>query len=112
MEDLDSLYSVASLLSLQGAAAAALLIPNVLGTLIGENFDRYRKWTSFGVAIVLSFVSAALATNAGWIKWLLALFNGFLVFASAMGINQIPSRNRPQTPTTVAEGPKFFRSWA
>ncbi|HEY6740257.1 MAG TPA: hypothetical protein VI076_15545 [Actinopolymorphaceae bacterium] len=107
MENLDSLYSVASLLTLQGAAAAALLVPNVLGLLIGETFDRYRKWTSFGVSLVLAFVAAGLADDTSWVTWIVAVFNGFLVFAAAMGVNQLPSHNRP----AATDGPRFFRSW-
>ena len=107
MGNLDSLYSVASLLTLQGAAAASLLVPNVLGMLIGETFDRYRKWTSFGVALVLAFVAAGLADEASWVKWVVAVFNGFLVFAAAMGVNQLPARHRQAVP----DGSRFFRSW-
>ena len=41
MEKLDELFTLQSLLSLQGAAFAALLVPNVLTYLVG---DVFRTW--------------------------------------------------------------------
>ena len=111
MDSLESLYTGASLLSLQGSAAAALLVPNVLGNLIGERFDPWRKWTSLGIAMGLALLAAGLATEAGGIKWVVAFFNGFLVFASAMGLNQLPRRNRPSEKHKAAPAPKLFKSW-
>ncbi|GLZ76086.1 hypothetical protein Afil01_08930 [Actinorhabdospora filicis] len=111
MTNLDSLFSAASLLSLQGATAAALLVPNVLGNLLGEVYDRWRKWTSLGIAMVLAYLAAFLATDANAIKWVLAFFNGCLIFASAMGLNQLPRKNRPNGQSEAAPTPKLFKSW-
>lgn len=111
MDNLDSLFSGASLLSLQGAAAAALLVPNVLGNLIGARFDKWRKWTSLGIALALAYLAAFLAKDANAIKWVVALFNGFLIFASAMGLNQLPRKNRPNGHSADAPEPKFLKSW-
>lgn len=117
MESWDSLFTPTSLLSLQGAAAAAVLVPNVVGHFIGDKFDPYRKWTSLGVAIGLAYVIAFMVDD-GAIKWLVALFNGLLIFAAAMGINQLPRRNRTkpsesdeETERTLPKLPKFFKSW-
>ncbi|MGH8791192.1 MAG: hypothetical protein ACRDXX_00900 [Stackebrandtia sp.] len=127
MDSWDSLFTPTSLLSLQGAAAASLLAPNVIGVFAGEKFDPYRKWTSLGIALALAFVVAALVDD-GPVKWFVAFFNGLLIFAAAMGVNQLPRRNRMLLPQQVPEGtepgdegeapdkplpraPKFFRSW-
>lgn len=89
MDNLNALFTTQSLLSLQGSVAATYLIPNVLGYIIGDKFkSSYRKWVGLVVAMALSFLVAILATDSSWLKWLVALFNGFLVFASAVGINQ------------------------
>jgi hypothetical protein len=56
---LNSLFSKESLFSLQGAAAATLIVPNVLGYLIGANFYPYEKWVAFGVAMLLALLTAA-----------------------------------------------------
>lgn len=87
-QNLDALFTTESLLSLQGAAAAALLVPAVLLYLIGDAFKPYAKWVSFAIAMILSYLVAILAADTGFVKWILAFFNGFLVFASAVGINQ------------------------
>ncbi len=105
-EDAKSLFTLTSLLSLQGAAAAALLVPNVLLYLIREPFKPYAKWVSFVIAMVLSYLVAVLATTGDWTKWVLAFFNGFLIFASAVGINQGASSG------TSLRGPRgFFQNW-
>jgi hypothetical protein len=103
-QPLDALFTVQSLLSLQGSAAAALLVPNVIGYLVGEKFEPYKKWVSFGLAMILAYLVAALAPGTDWLKWLLAFFNGFLVFASALGINQGAGGGR-------RGGRQFFGSW-
>lgn len=105
MDNLDELFTIASLLSLQGSSAAALLVPNVLTYLIGDAFKPYKKWISFALAIALSYLVAALAKGTDWTKWILALFNGFLVFASAVGINEAAGRG-----STLAGG-RFFETW-
>ncbi|HZE42017.1 MAG TPA: hypothetical protein VE172_24745 [Stackebrandtia sp.] len=113
--ELDSLFTVTSLLSLQGSAAAAVLVPNVVGVLVGHTFDPFRKWTSLGVALALAYLTAALAQD-GPTRWIVAFFNGLLIFASAMGINQLPKHNRPKTDDKSGEQvltklQKFFKSW-
>lgn len=135
MENLDSLFTIQSLVSLQGAAAAALMVPNVLGILLGDKFDPFKKWIAFFVAMSLSYVVAYLAPSIDFMKWILAFFNGFLVFASAVGINQAsmeatapihsavlggttrPSLirlilfNEKPVPDSIHRGKGFFSSW-
>ncbi|HZQ06025.1 MAG TPA: hypothetical protein VFD70_05555 [Anaerolineae bacterium] len=79
---LNALFTVPSLLSLQGASAARLLGPNVLAYLIGGGFKPFAKWVGFGIAIVLALLTAILASDPNWIKYIIALFNSFLIFAS------------------------------
>lgn len=107
MSKLDGLFTFESLLSLQGAAAATLLIPNVLRYLFGAGFQPFEKWVAFVVAMGLSLLVAGLAKEKTWTKWLVACFNGFLIFASAIGINQVAASAGPVTETTN----QFFRTW-
>ena len=104
-QTLDALFTIESLLSLQGSAAASFLVPNVLGYLIGDTFNPYKKWVSFAIAMILAYLVAILSSDAGVTKWILAFFNGFLVFASAVGINQGVSGG------TRLGSAKFFQSW-
>lgn len=87
-EALSQLFTIESLLSLQGAATAAVLVPSVLLYLLGDRFLPYAKWTSFVVAVMLAFLSALLAKEATGVKWIVALFNSFLIFAAAVGVNE------------------------
>lgn len=111
---LDSFFTIESLVSLQGSTAAILLVTNVLGYLIGPNFDKYKKWLAFGLSLVFAYTVAALAADAGFVKWILAFLNGFLIFASAAGLNEMAGgRSLRTAPLALpASGPKkFFASW-
>ncbi len=112
--NLNALFTLASLLSLQGAAAASLLVPNVLTYLIGPNFKQYEKWVAFAIAMGLALITAFIATDTSLLKWLVAVFNGFLIFASAIGVNEMAAHTGAQVKAaTLSAGakPKFFHSW-
>jgi general stress protein CsbA len=129
MDNLNALFTMQSLLSLQGSAAAALIVPNVLAYLFGDTFKPYKKWVAFVLAMVLSYLVAILASGVDWTKWILAFFNGFLIFASAVGVNQAASSSTqlggtPTSPTPSVSfgtraasggaesgGTRFFESW-
>ena len=107
MENLNDLFTLESLFSLQGSAAAAILVPNVLSSLIGEKFRPYKKTLAFTLAMLLAYLVAALAVDTAWLKWILAFFNGCLVYASAVGINESLNAATP----TIRGTRKFFESW-
>lgn len=115
---MEDLFSFSSLVSLQGSAAAALLVPNVIGYLVGPKFDPFRKWTSLVIAMALAYV-AALVVGDGPMTWLVAFFNGLLIFASAVGINQLPRGSRgkidkkktEEADLSLPKIKKFFTSW-
>ncbi len=110
--NLDALFTLTSLLSLQGAAAASLLVPNVLTYLIGPPFKPYEKWASFAIALVLALLTAFIASDANVLKWVVAVFNGFLIFASAIGVNEMAAHSRQNLGTLAAGAkPRFFHSW-
>lgn len=111
--NLNALFTLASLLSLQGAAAASLLVPNVLAYLVGAQFKPYAKWVAFAIAMTLALVTAYIATDTNPLKWLVALFNGFLIFASAVGVNEMAARGQTPPGVLSAAKPKraFFSSW-
>jgi hypothetical protein len=106
-----------SLMTLQGATAACLLVPNVAAYLIGPEFDKHRKWVSLVVAFGIAFLTAYFAETPLWFKWVLAFFNGLLIFSSAVGINQMTWRvrvSREASDYFLAGSPHktaFFKSW-
>lgn len=111
--NLNALFTLSSLLSLQGAAAASLLVPNILTYLIGPSFQSYEKWIAFAIAMLLALVTAWIATDTNILKWLVAIFNGFLIFASAAGVNEMATRRPPSAARSFAvrAKPAFFHSW-
>ncbi len=107
-QPLNALFTLESLASLQGAAAASYLVPNVIGYLAPSLDDSYRKWISFGVAMALAYLTAFMAPAQEWYKWVLAFFNGFLIFASAVGINE---GTKPPRSFVAGAGKRFRASW-
>lgn len=94
------LFTGSSLLSLQGSAAAALLVPNVLNRLNPVS-SRTRELVALLIAIALSYVAAAVADGGGALKWAVAFFNGLLVFAAALGVNEAAaSGGRTEPPSS------------
>lgn len=111
-QKLNALFTRESLLSLQGAALVTMVIPNVLAYLIGSSFYPYEKWLGFGIAMLLALYIAAQSTERGGMKWLIAVLNGFLIFAAAAGLTQVlgavsVSGLGPSAPS----GRPFFHSW-
>jgi hypothetical protein len=80
-------YTIDSFLDPQAIIAWVILIPTVLATLIDTpGFHRLKKWISFIAAIAFSLIGASMAEEtSGW-KWLIAILNAFLIYASAYGI--------------------------
>ena len=120
----NSLFSPTTLFTFAGAVTATVLLPNVLATLV-ELHPRILRLIALVVALVLSFVMAILSESTDPVKWLVAFFNGLLIYLSALGANETLSRGlrKPQPP--MAEQPaaaptafgggtekrKFFGSW-
>jgi len=94
MTDVNALFTGASLVSLQGSVSACLLVPAVIEYLVGHSIPSAKKWIAFVVALGLAYAVAALATGGSPFRWLIALLNGFVIFASAVGIGRIDERAR------------------
>jgi TRAP-type C4-dicarboxylate transport system permease small subunit len=85
---IDQLFTTQSLLTLQGATAATLLVPNIGVQLFDTAYTRkQRLWTALVIAMALSYLAAAVATGS-WTKWIVAFFNGCLVFSASIGLNE------------------------
>jgi general stress protein CsbA len=109
-QNLNGLFSLESLLSLQGATAATLMVTNILVYLFGRSVVPYQKWVALVMSLAVSFWAASLASKKGSGKWLLALLNGLLVFASTAGLNQIGAAVSGSAALS-AEHISFFHSW-
>ena len=107
-EDMQALFTLSSLISMQGATLGVTVITNGLRALIGKKFSKVAiRWTAFIVSLILAFVIGWFATGDGFFKWVVAVFNAFLIFSSALGITQGLS-----SAGVLGDGDtKFFKSW-
>jgi len=125
-------YTLGSLLQFGGAVVAVTLVVATVGYLLGASASAYLKWVALVAAMGLAFLGAAVTASAtgdpAWTKWVVAFFNGVVVFLAAVGANQLaagPARvtagPAPVVPLGVfAVGPKaapepagrkFWKSW-
>ncbi len=113
---INGLFTRESLMSLQGAAAATLLVPSVLTFLIGSSFRPYEKWAALATALIISAAVTVKARERGAVKWIIAALNGLLIYASAVGLTEIFSSMggeqsfRAAFPAEDGSVP-FFHSW-
>ncbi len=121
MELPSSLFTTQTLFSFAGAVIATALVPNVIATIVTLP-PRTLRIIALVVAMALAFLMALMAADADWIKWVVAFFNGLLIYLSALGANETLSRGLgqkpapPITPTAVATGGgtekrRFFSTW-
>ncbi len=80
-------YTLASLLSFGGAIAAIALIPAVIVFLLPQA-EPFTRWIAFVIALFLAYLGAFVAPG-DWTRWIVAAFNAFVLFAAALGVNQI-----------------------
>lgn len=117
-EAVESLFTLASLTTLQGSALAAVIVPNSLGALIPKITPTQRNWAGFAVAQSCAYATAVAADGAGPGRWLIALLNGFLIFASAFGLTALGAGSAAsQRPDIMRGGEpqrirgRFFEPW-
>ena len=109
-----ALLSKESLASLQVAAAATLLVPNVLVYLIGPDVRAYEKWIALGVAMLIALVVTEGSPKKRWTWWIVAVLNGLLIYSSAVGLTEIlsPAGYVPRGSASQNGGRlPFFHSW-
>lgn len=108
---IDSLFTKESLLTLQGSALVTLMVPNVLRYLIGPDFAGFEKWVGFAIAMLLALLIASQASEKTWITWVLAVFNGFLIFASAVGLTTALAPGTEPGLSGASGQVPFFHNW-
>lgn len=109
---IQAFFTAESLFSFQGATTATWLVPNVFGFLIGNSADTLRKWLALVTAFVIEYFIASQASGSGQIVWLIAFLNALLIFASAMGINQMTGgRGGAVGQGSFGGDRRFLTSW-
>jgi Mg2+/Co2+ transporter CorB len=119
---MDTSFTIQTLLSFTGAVIATALLPNVIATFT-ELSPKTLRAIALVMAMGLAFLSAFLVKESEWTKWVVAFFNGLMIYLSALGANETLSRGLKRGVTTppptlagksAEAGPekkKFFGSW-
>lgn len=87
--DASELFTWESLVTLQGSALACYLVANVLGKLIPPLPDVGRAWIAFLLALGIQIALTLSSEDPTAQTWIVAILNGFLIAASALGLNQV-----------------------
>ena len=95
-------FTVNSLVTLAGATAVVVVVTATLHYLSDGKIKP--KWPAFILSELISFVGALVLTappkNIGLaVRILIALFNGCLIFATAVGLNTITTKPASSAPT-------------
>ena len=86
---IDQLFTRDSLLTLQGGALAAWVVPTVLDYIfVGKLPAWLLRLLSLLIALGLSFYAVTLSDERGTWTWVVALLNGFLITFTALGLNK------------------------
>lgn len=88
---------------------------------IQKAFNYKPKWLALLISIIVSFIALAISPLdpkiKDWVEYLIAFLNGFLIFMTATGTNQIVNQNPdiPVTPATLnlqkSKIRKFNANW-
>ena len=102
-------FTVETLLSFGGMVLGTVVVVNALLALpVGPKIKPYVVYIALAVGVALSYLRTALGLDnvAGDVRWILAFFNGLVVFLAAVGANELlPTKTsvRVALPPTVAE---------
>ena len=82
-------FTYSSLMTIGGGALAATVVPNVLGLII-TLAGRVRAAIALVVGLAIQVTAATQVPDKDTPEiWVVAVLNGFLVAATALGINQV-----------------------
>jgi Ca2+/Na+ antiporter len=83
-------FTIGSFATLAGCTAIVYIVTGVIGYLMNfQTSQAVKKWLSIGLSMVVAFVAASLSEDKTAYTWILAIFNGFLIFVAATGTNAI-----------------------
>jgi hypothetical protein len=106
-ETVQQLFTWESLATLGGSVLATVIVTNSIASIAGAAYTKLmRRLTALALAMACQLGAAAFAAGGGQ-KWIVAILNGFLVYTSALGLNQqavgVTSTTLPDTGV--------FRRW-
>jgi hypothetical protein len=96
-------FTLQSMLTLTGATGAVFVISNGLQ----RAFDFNPKWLALLIAQILSIVGVFITTEASISDFFVGIVNGFLIYSTAVGVNQITGdKNPPNQISTRSVAPE------
>jgi hypothetical protein len=96
------LFTISSFATLAGCTAIVYIVTGVIGYLMNfKTSQTIKKWVSIGLSMIVAFVAASLTEDKTAYTWILAVFNGFLIFVAATGTNAIFA-NKETMETTAS----------
>lgn len=83
-------YTSTTLLSLTGSASAVWIITSVTGYILEPKDSRnLKKWLGLIISMILAFLGATQIQEQTLLTWVIAFFNGFLIYLTAVGANTV-----------------------
>jgi hypothetical protein len=94
-------FTIGSFATLAGCTVIVYIVTGVIGYLMNfKTSQTIKKWLSIGLSMAVAFIAASLSEDKTAYTWILAVFNGFLIFVAATGTNAIFANK--ETPVTTA----------
>ena len=111
LRPMDELFSTVNITGLAGASAAAVVAGNTFRV-----FGVPPKLTALAASFVIAFTVLAMRQEPlQWLDWVLAFFNGCLIFCTATGMNETTATRTAAPPgkgfAGAKKGAPFFGSW-
>jgi len=121
MELPNVLFTTQTLFSFAGLVIATAVVPNVIAS-VTTLPNRTLRLIALVIALALALLMAYMTAGGDWVKWIVALFNGLLIYLSALGANETLSKGmgkQPAAPPTTltevamdsADKRPFFATW-
>ncbi|NQT80162.1 MAG: hypothetical protein HQ555_07225 [Candidatus Aminicenantes bacterium] len=89
----EEFLTTSTLFTLGGSATAVWIITGVIGDLFeSEISEKIKKWIGLILSLAIVLLGATFVKEPTMLTWVVAVVNGFLVYATAVGINTVMSK--------------------
>jgi hypothetical protein len=104
MELPNDFYTVTTLLTLSGSSMAVLIITAVLGDLLGRKYKLIaKKWTALFLSLFFSLLGVTLIKEKSLLIWVVAVVNGFLIYAASVGWNSMFGNKKKGSDSSIRD---------
>ncbi len=108
------LFTIESFSTLAGASFGVYVVSNVIQYVFNFN----PRWFGLALAFIFSFIGVFFSKQTGSVHYLIAFLNGFLIYASSVGIVQVTGKadlpnnnvNKPYGSSQEAIKRRSFRT--